>query len=208
MDQITQILSDQINKIEPFSVICENYQEREPHPEGQGAYIFKGKFEWHRASHVKIFVEISRGETLCFSPVSRTIHHAYGEEFNSKVLTYSLEEIVLEKLRGILQHTQKIHERQWTRSRARDYYDLWRILTSYIKELKIENLFQSLKIKCDLKKVSFSSSASFFDESMIKFIKKTWNKWLGPLVQDLPPCELVLRDLQPLISQLIDIDDT
>jgi hypothetical protein len=31
---------------------------------------------------------------------------------------------------------------------------------------------------------------------MISNVKRTWNQWLGPLVTDLPECELVLSDLR------------
>ena len=44
---------------------------------------------------------------------------------------YKLEEIIAEKIRAILQFAAKLHERGWGRSRARDYYDLWRIFKEY-----------------------------------------------------------------------------
>ena len=31
----------------------------------------------------------------------------------------------------LLQHVEKLQERGWSRSRARDYYDLWRIFNAY-----------------------------------------------------------------------------
>lgn len=204
IEKITQKLSDEINKIEPFRVISEKYEEKRAHPEGQEAYVFKGMFGWHRASHIKVFVEITRNERMCFSPIFRTIHHMYGEKLETQILCYSLEEIILEKLRGILQQTQKLHEREWSRSRVRDYYDLWRILNSYNREINLEKLKANLKNKCDWKGVTFSNSSSFFDEVMIDFVKDTWQKWLEPLVQDLPSSETVLKDLKPLISKIVD----
>lgn len=204
MNRIVQNLSNQVNAIEPFHVTCEKYREKEPHPEGQEAYVFKGKFEWHRASHVKVFVEISRNEKICFPPIFRAIHHEYGEKLDGQVLCYSLEEIVLEKLRGILQQTQKIHEKEWSRSRVRDYYDLWRILTAYQHEIDTVNIPPHLITKCSYKNVSFTGASSFFDEAMVAFVKKTWQQWLAPLVSDLPASELVLRELKPLISKMVD----
>jgi uncharacterized protein len=204
IERLTQKLSDLINKIEPFKVVSEKYEEKESHQEGQEAYIFKGMFEWHRASHVKVFVEISRHETLCFAPVHRTLYHEYGEKLDAQILCYSLEEIILEKLRGILQHTQKMHERAWSRSRVRDYYDLWKILTTYDHKINLDNLKAHLVNKCTLKRVTFSNASSFFDEVMIAFVEATWQKWLEPLLSDLPPCKLVIKELKPLIAKIVD----
>jgi predicted nucleotidyltransferase component of viral defense system len=33
-----------------------------------------------------------------------------------------------EKLRAIRQHVEKLKDTGWSRSRARDYYDVWRVL--------------------------------------------------------------------------------
>ena len=61
--------------------------------------------------------------------------HDYEESLEAKVRTYSLEEIIAEKLRAVLQQTRTLRERGWTRSRARDYYDIWRILRNYRSQL-------------------------------------------------------------------------
>ena len=66
-------------------------------------------------------------EQLLRPATRRRIIHEYGEPRESDVLVYALEEIVAEKLRAILQHIERLVERGWSRSRAGDYYDLWRI---------------------------------------------------------------------------------
>jgi len=58
----------------------------------------------------------------------RKVIHDYGEPVEADVQVYALEEVIAEKLRAILQHRRMLEERLWSRSRARDYYDIWRIL--------------------------------------------------------------------------------
>ena len=48
-----------------------------------------------------------------------------------KLEVYDINEIVVEKMRALLQFAKKLHERGWGRSRVRDYYDLWRIFGTY-----------------------------------------------------------------------------
>ena len=54
----------------------------------------------------------------------RKVIHEYGEPLEAEVQVYSLEEVVAEKLRAILQQADMFEKRGWSRSRARDYYDL------------------------------------------------------------------------------------
>ncbi|PYV80988.1 MAG: hypothetical protein DMG05_30700, partial [Acidobacteria bacterium] len=58
---------------------------------------------------------------------------------------YALEEIVAEKLRAILQHFEKLEVRGWSRSRARDYYDLWRILATYQDQMNLAGFTSFLR---------------------------------------------------------------
>ena len=44
---------------------------------------------------------------------------------------YSLEEVIAEKLRAILQQAGMSERCGWSRSSAREYYDLWQVLDTY-----------------------------------------------------------------------------
>lgn len=63
-------------------------------------------------------------------------------------MTYPLDEIVAEKCRTLLQTHAKLQARGWNRPRARDYYDLWRILDTFRGELDLLRLWQCLDAKC------------------------------------------------------------
>jgi len=114
-----------------------------------------------------------------------------------------MEEIVLEKLRAILQKTKKLHEEGRDRSRTRDYYDLWRIFTTFESLLNFENFSTLLQKKCDLKNVHFVGAESFFDPVMMETVRRTWKQWLGNLVSDLPECSQVISELRTRLESLL-----
>jgi len=110
-------------------------------------------------------------------------------------------------MRAILQHAQALNRRGWVRSRARDYYDLWRILGTYHEQLDVSGFGAFLREKCALKDVTFSDAGSFFPEGMLSTVDKTWTQWLEPLVPKLPPYNLVMETLRPQIAALLDSGD-
>ena len=186
----------------PLELKAERYTEKEPHPGNQEAFTVRGKFPWHRQFLVRAMIEITVDEPVRIEPVKRKIIHGYGEKISQEVFVYSLEEIMAEKMRAILQHLQKLEERGWSRSRARDYYDLWRILNHYLGQLRIEILPNLFLKKCKVRKVDFSGPEEFFDKTLLDYTAKTWEQWLGPLVPELPPFELVIDNLKQKLFDL------
>jgi len=147
-------------------------------------------------------VEVTMEEPIQIEPVKKHILHGYEEEIFEEINVYSLEEIIAEKMRAILQHFKKLEERGWTRSRARDYYDIWRILNGYSNVLRMEIISSLFLEKCKVKKIEFTNPENFFDNVLLDYVVKTWEQWLGPLVSDLPPFELVINDLKHKIYRL------
>jgi predicted nucleotidyltransferase component of viral defense system len=133
----------------------------------------------------------------------RTVIHEYGEPFNATVQVYSLEEVVAEKLRAILQHVQQLEERGWSRSRARDYYDLWRVLGAYKDRMVIVDFGSFLNEKCAVRNVAFTGPEDFFQERMLADVERTWEQWLGPLVPGLPSFDTVIRRLRSEVADLV-----
>jgi predicted nucleotidyltransferase component of viral defense system len=187
----------------PVEIISGRYTEREPHPGGQEAFIIRARLPWQRVPHAGAMVEVSMDEPV-IKPVGRLpVIHEYGEPLDERVLVYSLEEIVAEKLRAILQHVEKLQTRGWSRSRARDYYDLWRVFNSYGDKLDLSDFASFLREKCSVRGVAFESADDFFQKNMLSYVETTWKQWLGPLVPDLPPFQIVMRELRPRIEELI-----
>lgn len=129
--------------------------------------------------------------------------HGYGEPLEAQVQVYALEEIAAEKLRAILQHVAKLEERGWSRSRSRDYYDLWRVLGTYRSQMELSGFAALLHKKCAVRAVGFDGPEDFFQPHMLNQVEKTWDRWLDPLVPDLPSYETVIGALRPQIAALL-----
>jgi predicted nucleotidyltransferase component of viral defense system len=186
----------------PVEISCERYTERDPHPAGQEAFTVRARLPWQSASHTRIRVEITVDEKVLRPCSRRPVLHEYGEPLQTSILVYSLEEIVAEKLRAILQHAEALKERGWSRSRARDYYDLWRILGTYRGRLDLSDFPEFLRQKGSLRKVDFTGPESFFQDSILSLVEKGWSRGLGALVPGLPTFEAVMSELRPQIASL------
>ncbi len=187
----------------PVEIGCERHLERDPHPGRQEAFDIRARFPWHRRPQTNVMVEIAVDERLLKPSVRRSVLHDYGEPFELQVPVYSLEEIMAEKLRAILQHLRALERRGWVRSRARDYYDLWRVLGTYRDRLDLSDFPTFLREKCAIREVTFSGPDSFFPEAMLAVVEKTWKQWLGPLVPNLPPYKTVIAELRPQVAALL-----
>lgn len=192
----------QMREYSSIRLEVKKYEEKMPHPEGQQAFIVKAQFPWQSQPLTTAMIEISNQEKVLLSPVFKPLIHHYGELIEINMPLYSLEEIVIEKLRAILQHTKKLHERDWSRSRARDYYDLWRIFGMFEQQLKIEVICATFPMKCSHKSVLFREPSEFFDEKMMQYVSKTWDQWLSPLVPHLPSSSAVIDELKTKIYSI------
>ena len=187
----------------PVDIVCGRYTEKDPHPGGQEAFIIRAQLPWHRQLHTRLMIETTLDEPVLKPVRRRQVIHAYGEPLDVPMQVYALEEIVAEKLRAILQHAERLAIRGWSRSRARDYYDLWRVLGTYQEQLDLSDFASFLRRKCAVRHVVFHSAADFFQAAMLRSIETTWEQWLGPLVPDLPAFATVMDALHPQIEALL-----
>jgi predicted nucleotidyltransferase component of viral defense system len=187
----------------PVEIACERYTEKIPHPRGQEAYTIRARFPWQRRPQTRVMIETAVDERVLKPALKRSILHEYGEPLGAQVQVYALEEIVAEKLRSILQHIESLEERGWSRSRARDDYDLWRVLGAYENRLDLSDFSTFLREKCAVRSVAFDGPEDFFHERMLRLVEKTWDSWLGPLVPGLPTCQTVIGELRPRIAALV-----
>ena len=192
-----------LDEYAPVDIACERYTEKDPHPGGQEAFTIRARLPWHRQLHTRVMIEVTVDEKVLKPVQNRKVIHEYGEPFEVQVQVYALEEIVAEKLRAILQHIEKLHERGWSRSRARDYYDLWRVMGTYRDQMELSDFVSFLREKCAVRNVRFEGPESFFQEALLARVENTWFQWLGPLVPELPPFETVIGELRPQIVSLL-----
>jgi predicted nucleotidyltransferase component of viral defense system len=193
-----------LDEYAPVEISCERYEEREPHPGGQKAFIVRARMPWQNTPLTRIKIEISMDEKI-IKPIQKCkVIHEYGEPLEAELNVYALEEIIAEKLRAILQHADKIEQRGWGRSRARDFYDLWRLFGTYTGHMDLTDFTVFLKKKCEVRDVTFSDPDDFFRNTMLAYVKKTWEQWLGPLVPNLPSFDTVITELRPRIHALFE----
>jgi predicted nucleotidyltransferase component of viral defense system len=192
-----------LDEYAPVEVACERYTEKDPHPGGQEAFTIRARFPWQRQLQTRVMIETAVDEKVLKPSPRRKLIHEYGEPLEAEVRVYALEEIVAEKLRAILQHVGKLEERGWSRSRARDYYDLWRVLGAYRDRMDLSNFPSFLREKCAVRDVAFDGPEDFFQERMLAYVEKTWQQWLGPLVPRLPTFDTVIGELRPQVASLL-----
>lgn len=192
-----------LDEYAPIKIECERYAEKEPHPGGQEAFTIRAQLPWQKQPYTRVLIETAADEKVLKPVAKQKIIHEYGEPLDAQVHVYTLEEIVAEKLRAILQHVEKLEQRGWSRSRARDYYDLWRVLGAYKDQMDFFGFASFMREKCAVRNVGFDNAEDFFQEAMLTYVEKTWDQWLGPLVPRLPAFETVISELRPQIASII-----
>jgi predicted nucleotidyltransferase component of viral defense system len=187
----------------PFEVSVERTVHRDPHPHGQENFAFRIQFPWQRRPLCLVKLEVTVDEPILLSATVRPIIHGYGEELTGAVRACSLEEIVAEKLRALLQNEARRGVRGWVRPRCRDFYDLWRILGDPPAGIDRAAVRRILPAKCSVRGVSFGSAADFFPAALLETVRTGWDGDLAPLVLDLPAADLVVADLRREVEALL-----
>ena len=197
-----------LDEYAPVEIVCERYTEREPHPGGQEAFTIRARLPWQSHPQTRVMIEVTVDEPVLRPIQRRKVIHEYGEPLEAEVQVYSLEEVIAEKLRAILQQADMFERRGWSRSRARDYYDLWRVLGTYREQMDLTDFRSLVHRKCALRGVDFEGPEDFFHSRMLAYVGDTWAQWLGPLVPGLPSFETVISGLRPQVETLVSTDDS
>lgn len=192
-----------LKKFETVDIVCRRYVEKRPHPGRQEAFIIDARLPWQKKVPTRVKVEITMDERIIRPVRRRKIIHQYDEPFEAEFRVYSLEEVVAEKLCAILQNTERVRRRGWGRPRARDYYDLWRVLGDYAREMDFTDFDSFLREKCSKRDLAFRGAEDFFDKSMLAFVKSIWRERLEYLTPELPSFETVIGELRGQIADLV-----
>lgn len=139
-----------------------------------------------------IRVDIAFDEQIITVSNSRPVHRDYTDDIDAKLPVYSLEEIVAEKLRSILQ-----------RGKSRDYYDVWILLKQYQKDIVIDDTLDILEKKCEFKGIPFPVVEDFFTPDRVNEAAPYWERGLSHQVDNLPTFDGVLLELRELLSMAL-----
>lgn len=175
----------------------------EPHPGGQEAFAIDMQYPWQRMPMCRIKAEVTAGERVVVAPAEHAVIHGYEGGVSGKVLCYVLEEILAEKLRALRQTEAMLVSRGWHRPRARDYYDLWKILSTFGATIDVATVRRILPEKFAARGVSYTTVGDFFTDRLVHEARVNWNEKLGRLTPDLVSLDRVLADLPGLVAGLI-----
>lgn len=131
-------------------------------------------------------VDISRSETLVFKPVIKSAIINYSDLEEYKLLCYTLDELLVEKLRCVMQRTQ-----------PRDYYDIWYLLE--IEEMSIDFYEDEFTAKCESKGLDPKEFHEKLDRKILQY-KARWEKSMSDQIKDLPPFDDVQREIKRYIK--------
>ncbi len=203
LDEALNVAKTWLESYGNFVFELTQYTEKKEHPFNQAAFTISIQMPWQRKPLTRVKLEISRDEELLFEPIEKEIDHDYGEDLSDhKIPTYALEEIICEKFRGVLQNQEKLIKKGWTRSRVRDYYDLWKLLSNYKNKINVAKIRKAFPQKCLAKEISFKNPDQFFDEKYLEYVKKDWQEYLESLVDHLPEFNVVILKLRRYAHEL------
>ena len=134
-------------------------------------------------------LDMSLDEKLALEPEWGRITTEYPDVPEFKVQVYSLKEILVEKIRSLMQRTK-----------GRDYYDVWRLLSE--REFDLEEVRVLLIEKCRTRGVDYRPEL-IFDAGKLEEVKTYWARGLGELMKELPDFDTVIEGLRSKFSPIL-----
>lgn len=135
-------------------------------------------------------VDINFRENLAKKPVEKEIKSVYPDCKNFSVSIYSLDELLAEKIRSLIE-----------RGKTRDYYDVWLLLKA--RKFNLEKIRALVIRKCKAVGVEFDIK-NIFSKRSFASVKSYWEKGLRHLVMgELPDFETVFKELKELLGFLM-----
>lgn len=131
-------------------------------------------------------LDITVDEELFF-PVE-THQHSFEDIPQFPLQVYSVEEIFVEKLRSLFQ-----------RARARDYYDLYRLINQ--NEFDKESIRDALQVKAEQQNVTIDLQTGIPQEDLDD-VENYWSQALDRLVTDKPDFNTVTTQLNLYLTEL------
>ncbi|MBN2777379.1 MAG: nucleotidyl transferase AbiEii/AbiGii toxin family protein [Bacteroidales bacterium] len=140
----------------------------------------------------KVKVDIARAEHLEFEPVMRKVFLQYSDQDEHQLLCYSLEEVLVEKMRSIMQRMQ-----------ARDFYDIWYLLEN--QRMDVGFYWNEFRLKCAKKGLDASGFMPKLAQRLDQY-KGRWEKSLSQQIHNLPDFNKVERELQRHLKTLKEFE--
>jgi predicted nucleotidyltransferase component of viral defense system len=142
----------------------------------------------------RLLLDITLDEAVLLPLERRPVLTGLFEQPTPQALTYALDEILAEKVRAILE-----------RGKARDYYDVWRLLKEKSAAFDPATVYATLLAKCAHKGLPPPTVQSFFSAPILAQAQAYWVSDLANQVKpnSLPPWEQVVTELETLLANLL-----
>lgn len=141
-----------------------------------------------QGSHKKVKVDISKSEKLEFESVTKSVFTAYSDIEEHELLCYRLEEVLVEKMRSVMQRMQ-----------ARDFYDIWYLLEEH--QMEVEFYIHEFAGKCAAKNLNPADFPKKLAERLPSY-KGRWQSSLSEQIQNLPDFERVEREVNRRLRKI------
>lgn len=141
-----------------------------------------------KGANKKVKVDISRSEKLEFEPVIQNVICSYSDQEEHQLLCYSLEEVLVEKMRSVMQRMQ-----------ARDLYDIWYLLEEH--GMDVEFYLNEFKAKCTSKGYNPADLHAKLELRLPQY-KGRWKTSMADQIQDLPDFDQVEREVMRHLKKI------
>ena len=141
-----------------------------------------------QGNNKRVKVDISRSEQLVFEPVMNDVIIGFTDLEEHQLLCYPLEEVLVEKMRSVMQRMQ-----------ARDFYDIWYLLEEH--EMDADYYISEFEAKCKSKDLQHTDFPKKLDERLPQY-KGRWKSSMSEQIKDLPDFDQVEREVKKHLKKL------
>lgn len=135
-----------------------------------------------QGNNKRVKIDVSRNEQLVFEPVMKDVFIGYTDMEEHQLLCYPLEEVLVEKMRSVMQRMQ-----------ARDFYDIWYLLEEH--GMDVDFYLNEFEIKCKSKDLNPADFHKKLADRLPQY-KGRWQSSMSEQIQDLPDFDKVEREVQ------------
>ena len=158
-----------------------------------GAARMRAQFVGPLRHPARLLFDVTLDEPVLLPPQQRQIVVSFFTDLSPHVLTYTLEEILAEKMRSILQ-----------RGKSRDYYDVWRLLKEKSDSFDADLVRSILRSKCRHKGLEAPSAKALLAPDRLEDARPYWERDLAQQVaRPLPEWATVTTELPSLLAHLL-----
>ena len=141
-----------------------------------------------QGNNKRVKVDISQSEQLVFKPVMNDVIIGYTDLEEHQLLCYPLEEVLVEKMRSVMQRMQ-----------ARDFYDIWYLLEEH--KMDADFYISEFEAKCKSKDLQHTDFPKKLDERLPQY-KGRWKSSMSEQIKDLPDFDQVEREVKKHLKKL------